>query len=421
MGDFGIGLLAQGRRKPDLRQPQQQDPISPIEKFFGGRGDPLLSAEANQQAADDALLAAGLQMLLASNPTAGAAGNIANIVAQGALAGQGVGAQSRQAAMARQAQAQVGQLLTSGQLQSRQDLENAMLQLAAAGAMDEAKLVLDILKNRGEPEPSQLVQVEVDGKLRFARSGPDGFKLLRGQGREIPAGLEAGEPVEVVDEFGRPTVAFQLGERNLEKITGPAGQTQFVDPDEGRVISEFAGEPRGVQTPGERQNLINQISDDFRQDSALAQELAASLARGRRAGNNAVGDQTRIIVLNKMLDPGSVVRQSEFARVGEAGGFEGRAQFFFNQLTEQGRLPDFLREQIDQEIENLAAVQARTFRRQTIPRFEQRARQAGIDPSLVVFDPFEAVSDVTGRPIGGNPEGGNVVGQGDDPFRDLGQ
>lgn len=242
-----FGGARQGRpglmNPDDPEQPREQT-LSPLERFFGGNADPSLSPQANEAAASQAMTLAGLQIMLGANPRSGPAGNLANLIASGALAGQQAGAAARQQAAMQQVRQQVGELLTSGQISTRQDMESAILQLAAVGAVDEAKLLVDILKQRPGPAEGagELVQVVKDGKMRFVKRQPDGtFQLLRGQGQDVPSRLAQGQPVEVKDEFGRSEVAFLLENADLQKVEGPGGTTQFVDPGEGEVVSEFVG------------------------------------------------------------------------------------------------------------------------------------------------------------------------------------
>lgn len=136
-------------------------------------------------------------------------------------------------------------------------------------------------------------------------------------------------------------------------------------------------------------NQTNALADDFAREAQVAVDVAAAVTRARSAGDNAVGDQTRIIALNKLLDPGSIVREGEFNRVGRAGGLEAQAQFFFSQMKD-GRLPQELRRALDTEIASQARAASEALA-PTIARFNERATSFGLNPAQVTFDPFSGL------------------------------
>ncbi len=138
-------------------------------------------------------------------------------------------------------------------------------------------------------------------------------------------------------------------------------------------------------------NQTNALADDFRNEASVVIDVAAAVARARAAGDNAVGDQTKIIALNKLLDPGSIVREGEFNRVGQAGGLARQAEFFFNKLKD-GRLADELRRELDAEIDAQAQEAEQNFA-PTMDRFRARAEGFGLDPTQVVFNPFGVSGD----------------------------
>ena len=132
----------------------------------------------------------------------------------------------------------------------------------------------------------------------------------------------------------------------------------------------------------------NDLADDFRAESKVGVEIASAIQRFNGAGDNAIGDQTKIIAYNKLLDPNSVVRESEFNRVGAAGGFEAEAQSLYNRFAQEGRLPAFILANLDEEVAKLSEMAERDF----LPIFEffrGRAEAFGIDPATVIRNPFQ--------------------------------
>jgi hypothetical protein len=131
----------------------------------------------------------------------------------------------------------------------------------------------------------------------------------------------------------------------------------------------------------------DRLADDFRSEATKTEAVARALAQANVAGDNAAGDQTLIFSFNNMLDPGVTVRRDDFERVAELGGLQSRAQRLWNMLGADGRMPEGVREQVQIEIRNVASVHKKRFEN-IRARFGARAEAFGVDPSLVVSDPF---------------------------------
>ncbi len=215
------------------------------------------------------------------------------------------------------------------------------------------------------------------------RPGGDGFTLKPGE-RRFDA---AGNPVaEVAPEAPEP-IRVQVGDevRFLDPVTREVLHVERLAPEEVERRDRQAGVERSRETFSQE----NMLADDFYTQTTVSREVADAVRRAQAAGDTAVGDQTRIIALNKLLDPGSVVREAEFERVGSAGGLSDRAQWFFNQLKD-GRLPANLRNAIDAEV-RAQATTARDAFAPVLGRFQYRAQQYGLEPKRIVQDWFEGI------------------------------
>lgn len=98
-------------------------------------------------------------------------------------------------------------------------------------------------------------------------------------------------------------------------------------------------------------------------------------------------DQSLIILFNKTLDPGSVVRESEFARTPEMQGLLNRMKGFFPKLKEGGTtLIDSEREALVNTLLQIADGRYTNFKKDA-DFFTTEAEKSGIqDPSRVVSD-----------------------------------
>lgn len=100
----------------------------------------------------------------------------------------------------------------------------------------------------------------------------------------------------------------------------------------------------------------------------------------------ALAQQNLVILLNKFLDPGSVVREGEFDRVVKAQGLEGQASLLWDRISKGAVLTPQAMQQISY-MADLYDKAANTRIRGHASLFEDLATKRGIDPAAVVMDP----------------------------------
>jgi hypothetical protein len=94
-------------------------------------------------------------------------------------------------------------------------------------------------------------------------------------------------------------------------------------------------------------------------------------------------------------EPESIVREGEFARLGEAYGFSKRAVLALQRVDKGGFLtPDMTRD-ILEEIDRLKLEHRKTIQ-EAKRQIDARARKAGLDPDLITYDPFDLPKFDTG-------------------------
>jgi hypothetical protein len=113
-------------------------------------------------------------------------------------------------------------------------------------------------------------------------------------------------------------------------------------------------------------------------------QLAPGLL-GRRP--NAVEQQSLMVLLNKFLDPGSVVREGEFDRVARAQGMVGQASNLLNRIGKGELLGNELIGQIVRMSE-LYEKAANLKIQQIGDQFQAKAQKRRLDPSAVTVSPF---------------------------------
>lgn len=120
-------------------------------------------------------------------------------------------------------------------------------------------------------------------------------------------------------------------------------------------------------------------------ETKSAMEISHALRNIKGASANGAGDIRLLYSYLKILDPGSTVREGEFATAGKSGGLPGQLQGYFNQLTAQGILPDAVRKQVREEGTALASERLKGFS-SVRHSFRGLAEQQGLDPNRVDID-----------------------------------
>lgn len=100
---------------------------------------------------------------------------------------------------------------------------------------------------------------------------------------------------------------------------------------------------------------------------------------------SAAGDLALLYAYNKMLDPGSVVRESEFATVAASGSLGERMQGMVQRIVSGERLTDSQRSDLAERAGMLYRQQER-FHKGTETRYRALAEQYQLDPEKVVGD-----------------------------------
>jgi hypothetical protein len=97
------------------------------------------------------------------------------------------------------------------------------------------------------------------------------------------------------------------------------------------------------------------------------------------------GDLALIFNFMKVLDPGSVVREGEFATAQNAGGVDERVRSLYNQVREGTRLTETQRADFVDRAGRLYGGAQEQYQ-SIADQYSEFARRAGLDPSLVIPD-----------------------------------
>lgn len=154
---------------------------------------------------------------------------------------------------------------------------------------------------------------------------------------------------------------------------------------------------RNMLTPQNRFNFTRQLQGDWRKLSGSTTEVDRQInlmregMRAARAGDLNAGSQAVLVTFQKILDPSSVVRESEYARSPQGVSMLGRMEGFIDRLSRGGAgvpvadLEQFVRtaEQFSQHYkDSLEGERA---------RMTDMAEEAGLDPSQIFPSQLETM------------------------------
>lgn len=133
-------------------------------------------------------------------------------------------------------------------------------------------------------------------------------------------------------------------------------------------------------------NDFEKITGDLRTELGATRkitEIVAVTPPGSRP--DAITQQSLVILLNKFLDPGSVVREGEFDRVVKAQGLDGQARNLSNRLLKGEPLNDDAIRQIN-GLAQLYQRAAETKMRAIAGQYANVARSRGLEVGSVILD-----------------------------------
>ncbi len=214
------------------------------------------------------------------------------------------------------------------------------------------------------------VAAQAAAKLGMSPVKPEAFTLKPGEARY--AGTK-----EVVSRPAMPKDGEAAG------FTLSPGQTRF-GPD-GKPIANVAQQPAQAD-----QKVVflqaDKLRDEFNKQSTEFIGVANSYQRilDSAADPSAAGDLSLIFNYMKVLDPGSTVREGEFATAQSAGSVPAQIIAQYNKVMNGERLAPEQRKDFVNRAERLYKGQETRWSKNTKGRYEKLAKDLGVDPKYVV-------------------------------------
>lgn len=271
------------------------------------------------------------------------------------------------------------------------------------GGADAISVIQSIL-----PEARFTSGLRTPDQNRSAGGAANSFHL-RGQAVDIapPAGVSladfrrqlesSGVKVrELINEGDHWHIAWEGGSTapNIgrgEPVSRPAGGGVRI------VAAGASNGPTPAAARADAREQRQQNNDDIRAQSNLRREFNArqevkdfrtvqsayNSVRAAARSPSAAGDLSLIFAYMKILDPGSVVREQEFATAQNAAGVPDRIRNLYNRTLNGQRLNENQRADFLSQANNLYASRRRTYD-QVAQEYSFEAEQQGFDPGRIV-------------------------------------
>ena len=156
---------------------------------------------------------------------------------------------------------------------------------------------------------------------------------------------------------------------------GPNGEAVLIP---GAPVPPNPAEAQGFTQANALRDEYRGLTSEFRTVQTAYENI-----RSAAKANDGAGDMSLLYSYVKLLDPTSVVRESEFATAAASGSFGERVQGAVARVISGARMPETLRDSFIREAKNLYANQRRGHDA-IADQYETLSKRFGIEPNMVV-------------------------------------
>jgi hypothetical protein len=305
----------------------------------------------------------------------------------------------------------------------RQAMVDRARRLMATGSPQAQRAAMQILAlAKATPEPPNWTTTNVGGQVmainprnpsQMMPLGPSNdftpipeARIATERARNAPHPAVAATPEKFAQDMAlRPPTTLSPGQVAIgpdgQPIASVPARPQLHNVPPGNMVLGADGQP--ITTNPDRSQEFgraNTLRDEFTKlttDFRTLQDANRKI-RSAAAANTGAGDMAMLYAFVKMLDPASVVRESEFATAASAGSFGERIQGAVQRVLTGERMAPSLRNDFLAEATGIMTAQKRGYD-QLSKVYRSLAQRAGLNPEDIVIDQVV-------------PEGDGVAGQG---------
>lgn len=227
-----------------------------------------------------------------------------------------------------------------------------------------------VIKSTGAFDPTKFAQTAIS-----AGANPEDvnafIKSVQGERTKL------GQGDVLVDASGK---VVAKGEAKPEKVDTGNG-TAFVDPSTYKVIGFVPKTKDGsVEDDKLRTSFLNQAKPHI--------EITQAFRKIVSAPDTAPGDMSKIFGYMKILDPGSTVREGEYASAENARGVPDSIKAMYNKVIDGTRLTAKQRGEFDSAAGALVESQKGQFD-QIATFYSNTAKRQGANPENIIYNPYQ--------------------------------
>lgn len=283
----------------------------------------------------------------------------------------------------------VGNLAVAEQLM-RQEAEAAKNSGDEAGAK-KASDMADLIKNSPDVARPTII---TSAKFLMDAVQPGSYDATFGKfdeeekTRATTRGLSADASLKELEvQYAPDKIAADLGltEAQTKQALAAAGASRAAA---AKSNAEIAGINSALIPPEKRPELELKLRNEYASRTATYQDVKQAFGRVQASQESAAGDLALIFNYMKMLDPGSAVREGEFANAQNAASVPDRIRNMYNKLINGERLNTGQRKMFTSQAEalfNQAATGEKTIRN----GLSRIATGYGLNPSNIFYEAVE--------------------------------
>lgn len=140
-----------------------------------------------------------------------------------------------------------------------------------------------------------------------------------------------------------------------------------------------------TEAPGKKFEQANKLRDEYATLTKDFRTVQDAYSKIKSTSDTGAGDMSLLYSYVKLLDPGSVVRESEFATAAASGSFGEQIQGAVQRVMSGQRLPPTLRDAFKSEADSIYLAQKGGADRMT-EKYTDLAKRWGVDPKDVIQD-----------------------------------
>jgi hypothetical protein len=237
--------------------------------------------------------------------------------------------------------------------------------------------------------PRRIEKVSLGGRVQFVdmNAVQPGSSLAMSLAPQVVGGAESGYYVVGGGGGGAAPAAAQrapAAAAGAPAAGAPAGAAA--------APARVAGPQPLIPGTGKGFTQEKDLRSEFDKAAKPFVELSQAYQKIETAAKNpsGAGDISLVYGYMKILDPGSVVREGEFATAANAGGVSDAIRSLYNRALQGERLSDNVRTDFLGQARNIIESQ-RVLSNDLQERFRELSKQYDLNADRVVFDPFKRV------------------------------